>query len=301
MSPTHSPRPVLALGLRLLGVTFLSVMTLLVKLAGERGIHVFEMMFWRHLTTVPLVLVWLGSRGNLSSLRTPRFGAHLRRAILGTVGMSLMFGSFVVLPLAEATTLNFTVPLFATILAIFMLKDRVGYWRWSALIVGFGGVLVIAQPGHGHLPLAGAALGLSGAFMIALLSILVKDLNRTDQPLTIVFWFAAIGAPMMALSLPFVMTGHDSAAWLLLLGIGVIGTIGQLMLTLSLRLGSVSSVTVMDYSGLIWATLFGWIIWDHLPPATTWLGAPLIVAAGILIVWREHKLSREKPDAMLSR
>lgn len=297
--PSDSHRPLLALGLRLLAIACLSTMTMLVKLAGDRGIHVFEIMFWRHLTTVPLIIAWLGLRGNLSSLRTPRFPAHFRRAMLGTLGMSLMFGSFVMLPLAEATTLNFTVPLFATILAMFMLKDRVGIWRWSALAIGFGGVLVIMQPGQSHLPPAGVAMGLGGAFMIALLSILIKDLNRTDQPLTIVFWFAALGAPIMALALPFVMTNHDATGWGLLLGVGLVGTLGQLLLTLALRLGNVSSVIVMDYSGLIWSTLFGWLIWHHLPPAATWFGAPLIVAAGIVIVWREHALSRQKPDPML--
>lgn len=297
--PSH--HPLLALGLRLLAVVFLSTMTMLVKLAGERGVHVFEIMFWRHLVTVPLIAGWLGATGSLAILRTQRFGAHLRRATLGTFGMSLMFGSYMLLPLAEATTLNFTVPLFATILSIIMLHERIGPWRWSALAIGFGGILIITQPGTGHLPLLGTVLGLGAGLMIGLLSILIKDLNRSDRPLAIVFWFAALGAPMMALTLPFVATGHDALTWGLLASIGVVGTMGQLLLTLALRLGEVSSVIVMDYTGLVWATLYGWLIWDHLPPAATWLGAPLIILAGIIIVWREHRLHRSNRDTIIAR
>ena len=96
------------------------------------------------------------------------------------------------------------------------------------------------------------------------------------------------------MSLPFVMTAHDTTSWLLLLGIGLAGALGQLLLTAALRFGTVASVIVMDYSGLFWATLNGWALFGMLPPATTWLGAPLIVAAGLIIAWREHRLTR--PD-----
>ena len=93
-------------------------------------------------------------------------------------------------------------------------------------------------------------------------------------------------------ALPFVMTGHDASDWLLLLGIGLAGALGQLLLTAALRFGTVASVIVMDYSGLFWATLYGWLLFGMLPPATTWFGAPLIVIAGLVIAWREHRLAR---------
>jgi drug/metabolite transporter (DMT)-like permease len=114
------------------------------------------------------------------------------------------------------------------------------------------------------------------------------------MPLTIVFYFALFSAPLSALALPFVMTRHDSEDWLLLLGIGLAGSIGQLLLTAALRFGKVASVIVMDYSGLFWATLYGWLFFATLPPASTWLGVPLIVIAGLVIAWREHRLTR--PD-----
>ena len=147
------------------------------------------------------------------------------------------------------------------------------------------------QPGDGHIPLLGAAVAMGGAFMVALISIQIADLNRTEQPLTIVFWFAAFSTPVAALFLPFVMTAHSASDWGLLVAIGLTGSLGQLLLTASLRFGQVASVIVMDYSSLMWATFYGWLFWDHLPPGTTWLGAPLIVAAGLVIAWRERRLS----------
>jgi drug/metabolite transporter (DMT)-like permease len=186
----------------------------------------------------------------------------------------------------------FTAPIWAVILATLLLKEKVGIWRWSAVALGFAGVLLIAQPGSGDIPLYGALVALSGAFMVALISIQIADLNRTDTPVTIVFYFALFSVPMTAVALPFVATAHDTAGWLLLLAIGIAGVIGQLLLTAALRFGPVASVIVMDYSQLFWATLYGWLLFASLPPPSTWLGAPLIIAAGLVIAWREHRLSR---------
>jgi drug/metabolite transporter (DMT)-like permease len=286
-------RPLLALLIRLGAIAALATMSALIKLAAERGIHLLEIMFWRQFVTIPIVIVWLlATTRGISALATKRPGTHFLRGIYGTIGMVLNFGAVILLPLAEATTINFTVPIWAVLLSILLLKEKVGVWRWSAVLLGFAGILVIAQPGDGHFPLYGALVALGGAFMIALISIQIADLNRTDKPLTIVFYFALFSAPLAALSLPFVATAHDPGGWLLLLGIGLAGALGQLLLTAALRFGSVASVIVMDYSGLFWATLYGWLLFETLPPPTTWLGAPLIVAAGLIIAWREHKFAR---------
>ena len=188
--------------------------------------------------------------------------------------------------------MNFTAPIWAVILATLLLKERPGVWRWSAVAAGFIGVLLIAQPGSGHIPLFGALVALGGAFMIALISIQIADLGRTDKPLVIVFYFALFSVPVTGVFMPFVGKAHDAATWWLLAGIGVSGVIGQLLLTAALRFGKVSSVIVMDYSALFWATLYGWFLFGMLPPASTWLGAPIIIAAGLVIAWREHRLSR---------
>ena len=286
------PRPLLALLIRLGAIAALATMAALIKLASERGIHLLEILFWRQAITIPVLLAYVSMSGGLAMLVTKRPGTHAVRATYGMIGMVLNFGGVILLPLAEATTMNFTAPIWAVILSTLLLKEKVGAWRWSAVLFGFGGVILIAQPGSGHIPLFGALVALGGAFMIALISIQIADLNRTDKPLTIVFWFAAISTPVMALALPFVFRPHDTTGWLLRLAIGLAGTAGQLLLTAALRFGAIASVIVMDYSALFWATLYGLLFWQVLPPASTWLGAPLIIAAGLVIAWREHRLSR---------
>ncbi|MBD3728904.1 MAG: DMT family transporter [Sphingomonadales bacterium] len=290
----HTQRPVMALGLRLAAAFVLSVMLVFVKLAHESGIHLAETLFWRQLPTIPILLLWFGARGQIGKLATKRVGVHARRAIYGLIGMFLNFGAVTLLPLAEATSLNFTSAIWAVILSALLLHEKVGPWRWTAVLLGFAGVLVIAQPGDGHTPLFGAAVALGAAFMIALISIQIRDLGRTENPLTIVFYFALFSVPVLALALPFVATAHDAYQWSLLIGLALFGLLGQFFLTAALRYGAVASVIVMDYSGLIWATLFGWAIFDHLPPWTTWLGAPLIIGAGVVIAWREHTLARQR-------
>ena len=267
-------------------------MLVLVKLANESGVHLLEILFWRQLPTVPMIALWLVVTGGLARLRTARIAKHGLRALYGVAGMILNFGAVTMLPLAEATTINFTTAFWAVILSALILHERVGRWRWTAVVLGFVGVLIITRPGDGHIPLLGALVGLGAAFMIALISIQIRDLARTDEPLSIVFWFSAFSIPVLGLAMPFVSTPHSAYQWSLLAGLAGFGLLGQLLLTASLRYGAVASVIVMDYSALIWATLFGWAIYDLLPPGTTWIGAPLIVGAGLIIAWREHALGK---------
>jgi drug/metabolite transporter (DMT)-like permease len=289
------PRPMLALLIRLGAIGALATMAAIIKYLAESGVHLVEILFWRQALAIPMVVAWVWiSTRSLASLRTTRPRAHALRGIYGLTGMILNFGGVILLPLAEATTMGFTAPIWAVILSMLLLKDKVGAWRWSAVLLGFAGILVIAQPGSGHIPPLGAAVALGGAFMIALISIQIADLGRTEQPLTIVFWFAMVSAPLCALGLPFVMQAHTTEQWLLLGALGAAGTLGQFLLTASLRYGKVASVIVMDYSSLFWATLYGWLIWQQLPGPWTWIGAPLIVAAGIIITWREHRLARRR-------
>lgn len=284
-------RPFLAMALRLAAVAVLATLTMTVKHTVDRGVAFPEVLFWRQFLTVPILLAWLAWRSETTRLHTRRLPAHFRRAMMGAVGMGFTFGAPVLLPLAEATTLGFTTPIFAVIFSALLLKEKIGPWRWTAVAVGFAGVLVIARP-DGHLPLFGSLVGLGAGLMVALISIQVRDLTRTDEPLSIVFWFAALSTPILALFLPFVAKAHTPEQWALLGAIGVLGCVGQLFLTASLRYGQVASVIVMDYSALAWASLYGWTIWGDVPAATTWLGAPLILAAGLVIVWRERMLGK---------
>ncbi|MFC3174493.1 DMT family transporter [Novosphingobium bradum] len=286
-------RPFLALGLRLMAMVMLSALLLLVKLAGERGIALPETMFWRQFIPGCLILAWLGARGELARLKTGRFLVHARRALIGTCGMFLTLGVVLILPLAEATVLSFTTPIFAVLLATLFLGEHVGPWRWGAVLLGLLGVVVIAGPDRGHLPLLGVAAGLGAAFFVALVSIQLRDLGRTEEPIRIVFYFSALGALMLLPGLVLRGSSHDAMSWLLIGGIGLSGLFAQLLMTAALRFGTVSSVIVMDYSQLVWATLWGWLFFAQLPPATTWLGAPFVVVAGLVIAWREQVLHRQ--------
>ncbi len=287
-------RPTYALFLRLGAALSFATMAMLIKQAGESGISLPEIMFWRQFLTVPLVIGYLLIIGQLARLKTQRIGMHATRAGIGMVGMVLNFSAVLLLPLAESTTLGFTTPLFAVVLAALVFREHVGPWRWMAVALGFAGVLVIAQPGQVPVSMPGALAGLGSALMTALISFHIRGMSRTEEPLRIVFYFSLFGAAMMSVMLPFYVSAHDPKQWLLLAGIGVMGMCGQLFVTGSLRHGPIASVLIMDYTSLIWATAYGWLIWDHLPPAATWLGAPLIVGAGILVAWREHMLGKER-------
>lgn len=292
----HPHRPLYALGLRLTAVFFLASMSALIKLASTRGVHLAEAIFFRQFFALPVVILWVMAGPGLGSLRTARIGAHVVRTVVGLLGMIATFGSIILLPLAEQTTLGFTVPIFATILSVAFLGEKAGIHRWGAVLVGFIGVLVVVQPGSNHFPLIGAIVGLTAAFMIAVVSILLRQIGRTETAPTTVFWFSLLSIIPAGIVYAFFAQPHDLTEWLLLIGIGVAGGLGQMALTGALRWGPVSLVVPMDYSSLIWATLYGWLLFSALPTAATWIGAPIIVASGLYIVWREHRLSRQNTD-----
>ncbi|WP_375288020.1 DMT family transporter [Sphingomonas sp.] len=283
-----------AIGLRLASVALFGVMNVLIKLAEAGGAALPEILFWRQFGASWLVIGVVLAGPGLASLRTARFGAHVGRAAVGLVSMGCTFTALILLPLAEATTLGFSMPIFATILGALVLGEPTGWRRWAAVLVGFAGVLIVAQPGSGHFPLAGAVFGIAAAILVATVSILLRQIGRTEAPLTTVFWFSVLSLPPLGLLYAFYAQEHPPTVWLLLVGLGLAGGAGQIVMTSSLRLGSVSAVVPMDYTALIWATLFGWLAFDHLPTRATWIGAAVIVASGLYIVWREHLRRQEE-------
>jgi drug/metabolite transporter (DMT)-like permease len=291
-TPAH--RPTLAIVLRLAAAALIAAMLVLVKLAGEAGVALPEILFWRQFLTIPILLAWMGWSGNTHLLRTRRLWVHGRRAMLGLSSMSLFLGAALFMPLAELTTLTFAGPLFAVALSALLLKETVGPWRWGAVALGFAGVAIVAQPSGETLPALGVAMGSLAAMLNGLISVQVRDLGRTEHPLTSVFMFSTFSMLPLGLLLPFYAGIHSAPTYALLIGSGLCGMFAQIGLTSALRFGTVATVTVMDYSGLIWSTLGGWLVFDHLPPLTTWIGAPLIVAAGLIVVWREHRLSIDR-------
>lgn len=288
------------IALRLLAMLSLSVMFVLVKYIDAAGIHLVESLFWRQALVLPLLAVWALAHGGLSMFATKRIGIHARRAMMGLTGMALNFGGMIFLPMAEATTINLSVPIICVFLAAALLGERVGWQRWGAVFIGFAGVLIVLNPttllmqgfegDHG----LGTLIALGGAVMTALITIQVRDLGRTESAMTIVFWFSLISMIPLGIALPFVMTPHSAGEWGLLVGLGLLGAVVQLSLTGALRLAPVSVVTPMDYSSLLWSIACGWWFFGTLPADTTWIGAPLIVASGLFIAWREHRLHIER-------
>ncbi len=289
-----NPRPMLALGLRVATAGTLATMSMLVKLAGERGVHLAELVFWRQAITLACVVGLLAVWGKLASLKTNRIGAHARRAVFGGIGMFFVYGAVMLLPLPEATAISFTAPFFAVMIGVVLFGEKVGKYRWGAVVLGFAGVLLITQPGTGVIDPIGAAVGLIAAFLVALISVQIQDLNTTESPWSIVFWFTAISTPVMALALPFVIGSHDFETWTIIIAMALCGALAQILLTSSLRFGSAGVILLIDYTALLWATYYGTTVFGRAPPPTLWIGAPLIIAAGLLIAYRERLLAREK-------
>jgi drug/metabolite transporter (DMT)-like permease len=289
------------IGLRLLAMVSLSLMFVLVKYIDAAGIHIVESLFWRQALVLPFLLLWIQATSGLSSLKTQRIGAHARRMLMGLTGMACNFGAMILLPMAEATTISLSVPIFAVIFAALILGEATGWQRWSAVIIGFIGVLVVLDPmssfagGFGGTHGLGTIVALTGAIMTALITIAVRDLGRTENAGTIVFWFSLLSMIPLGIALPFVITPHDGHEWLLLIGLGFLGAVVQMSLTGALRLAPVSVVIPMDYSSLLWAITAGWWFFGTLPADTTWVGAPLIIASGLFIAWREHRRHIDRP------
>ncbi|MEP2737170.1 MAG: DMT family transporter [Erythrobacter sp.] len=292
------PRPFLALGLRLLTALTLATMAMLLKLGSEQGVHLFELIFWRQAITLFVIGAILWAGGRLASVKTKRIGAHAKRAIYGITGMCFVYGAVILLPLAEATTISFTTPFFAVMLAVIFFKEKVGLYRWSAVILGFVGVLVIVQPASLAIDPVGLVVGLVAAFLVALISFQIQDLNNTETPWSIVFWFTALTTPLVALTLPFVASSHTAEVWAIIVAMSLSGAVAQMLLTTSLRFGSAAVIIVIDYTALLWATIYGWTVFEELPSTTVWYGAPLIIGAGLIITWREYVIKNKvKPHS----
>lgn len=278
-----------AIALRLTSVALFAGMNVLIKLSEARGAALGEILFFRQFGAALLVGAVVTAGPGVASLRTARVGAHVLRTTIGLVAMTLTFTTLLLLPLAEATTVGFSMPIFATVLGALLLHEPTGWRRWAAVLAGFAGIVIVTQPGSGHIPVAGVLTGLGAAFCTASVSILLRTIGKTEAALTTVFWFSALSLLPLGVAYATAARGHDAVTWAILLGIGVIGRCGQMAMTSSLARGAVSLVVPMDYTALLWATLLGWLAFDRLPTPATWAGAPLIVASGLYIVWREHR------------
>jgi len=284
------PHVALAIGLRLLAALSLAIMFAGVKWVSQRGVSFVESLFYRQIGTAACAATWVALGPGIATLRTKRVGAHVARMSIGVVAMGLNFLAMIILPLAEATSIGFSAPIFSTMLAALLLGEPTGKWRWGAVLVGFLGVLVIVQPGGTHIDGYSELVAVGAALSTACATIAIRRLGQTEAAGTTVFWFGASSLIPLGIVMLFVARPHDALTFAAITGVAVSGGIAQLALTGALRLAPVAVVLPMDYSSLLWASLFGWLLFDQVPSRWTWVGAPIVIGAGLVILWREQRL-----------
>ena len=270
-----------------MGLSF-SSMAALLKLASAGGLNAAELVFYRSLFALPVVLTWVLKRETLAVLRPRNPVAHLSRSTLGLISMGLTFEALILLPLADATAINFTAPIFATILSFVVLKEFVGIHRWAAVLVGFIGVLVVARPGGSSLPALGVSVALAAAISQAAVTTTLRHLQKSEHVSAIVFWFAVAGTSVGSVLMLFFGHAHPWPALAFAAAGGVLGGFGQLFMTASLR-APISAVTPFDYLQIVAATAYGWLLFADVPTRHTIIGASLIAVAGLYTAWREHR------------
>lgn len=261
-------------------------MAAFIKLAGQ-SINTFEITFFRvlvgFLTLAPFV-----AKAGLRSLRTQYIKAHCLRALLGFIAMLSAYLGIHKLELATYTALSFTKPLFATILAVFILREDVRWRRWGATIIGFIGVLIMMQPG-GHAFNPWGLLALGEALSIALLITILKRLPASETPLIMLFYYGLLGTILVTPPAIYYWEWPTSMEWVYLIIIGVTGALSQYWWILAFKAGEASVVAPFDYLRLLFAGAIGFAVFSELPDHWTLLGALTIIVSTVYIAQREAK------------
>lgn len=269
-----------------------SVMALLIRLA-TRELSPLEVAFFRNLFALTFMMPWL-ARVGLGRLRTRHIGRHLARAGAGLLGMLAWFSSIALLPLAQATALNFTSPLFATAGAALFLGERVRARRWTATAIGFVGTLVILRPGAETVTSV-ALLPIGAALCMAVGTLLVKSLSRYDPPGTIVLYMNLFLTPLSLLPALVVWEWPRAPVLAFLVGIGLLAATAHVLLTRAYVRADASAVMPFAYARLPLVTLFAYLAFGEVPSAWFWPGAAMIVGAAIYISQRESSMARPRP------
>lgn len=256
----------------------------------------FEIAFFRNFFALLVMLPWVARYGR-ASLNLKRIRLYSLRATAGLFAMLCWFTAVTLIPLAEATALSFTGPMFATVGAALLLRETVGWRRWGAVVTGFIGVLIIVRPGAVDLSL-GASLALASAVFMAAGSLLVKTLSRTEPTGAIVAFMVIYLAPMSLIPALFVWVWPPLGAWPYLAALGFLGALAHICYTGALAAADASAVMPLDYMRLPAAALFAYLLFAEVPTAWTWAGAGVIVLASMYIAQREMRLKRQRAPAV---
>ncbi len=273
----------------LLSCVCFSSIAVLVRLLSS-ALHPFEIVFFRNLFGLAFMVPWFLTQGR-ASLRTGRPLLHGFRALSGVGSMLCWFTAITLMPLAEATALSFVAPLLVTAGAAMFLREQVGIRRWSAIVFGFAGAMIILRPGAGAIATP-ALLVLLGTCFTATTLLLVKTLSRQDPPGTIVLYMGLLITPISAIPAVFVWEAPSGPDFAWLLAIGLLGTIGHITLVRAFAVADAVAVMPFNFSRLIIAALLGYLVFGEQPDGWTWVGAGVIFSATIFTAHREAHLGK---------
>jgi drug/metabolite transporter (DMT)-like permease len=251
--------------------------------------------FFRAFISVILLLPLIAT-GRVKPWESPRLAGHFWRTSMGTISMVLGFYAISMLPLADATALGFSQPLFSVCVAALIAGEKVRWRRWSATIMGFVGVLIMVRPGAGSLQ-PGALLALCNAMSVAVSIYLVRRLSESETPLMILTQFALFSTLLLAVPAIWVWRWPDAWGWTLAVGVSLSATIGQFFWVQAFKAGEMSAVAPFEYMRLPFAVFVGWLVWGEMPVVWTYVGASIVIASTLYIAHREHQLARERRRA----
>ena len=303
-APSAPMNVINAISLKLISALLFSVMSALVRFLGAKY-SVGQIVFFRSAFAIlPVVIIYAWRNELAAAVRTKRPLGHAGRGAISIFGMFCNFSALARLPIVDATAISFASPLITVALAALLLKERVGIYRWSAVIVGFIGILMMLAPYFDPALHAGTvastiglALAISGAMSNAASVIQTRRLTQTETTSSIVFYFSLICSIAGLLTWPFgwlVPTWGEFAA---LVTIGLCGGLAHLFLTESYRLAPASLVAPFDYTSMLWVFLLGYFFFNELPNVFVLVGAAIIAAAGLFVIWRERQLGLQRVRA----
>jgi len=292
--------------LKLTSALLFSVMAALVRFVSDVT-PVGEVVFCRSFFAILPVMVIYAWRGELAAaFRTARPFGHLGRGAISVAGMFFNFAALARLPIVDVTTITFASPLITVALSAWILKERVRIYRWSAVAVGFIGVVVMLWP---HLDVArytaaassaatfGALLAMASAFTNAASVVQTRRLTDTETTSSIVLYFSLFCALGGLLTLPFGWIVPSPPQLAALVALGVFGGLSHILLTESYRYAPASLVAPLDYTALLWAFILGYWFFGELPTATVYVGAAIVAGSGLFVIWRERQLGLERARA----
>ncbi len=301
----ESASPIRGIALKLGSVLLFTLMAACVKAARIEA-PTGQAVFFRSFFAIPPILVYALMRGDLMhAFRVRDPFAHVNRGLVGVGAMACGFAALGYLPLPEIIAINYAAPLIATGLAAWLLGEQVRLFRWSAVAVGMVGVLVMLWPrltvlaagAFSDAEALGAWLAIIGAFLVALATVHIRRLTRTETTLSIVFWFSATCTVASLATIPFGWIWPQGWVLAQLIAAGLLGGVAQILMTESYRQAPASTLAPFEYSSMLYGLALGWLVFAEAPSAQVLVGAAVVIAAGLYIIHRERQLriDRAKP------